>query len=194
MNQNTNIRLLAENKPDFPIKTERLLIASIRSEDTEEISKQNTADGLNTYLLSLTKEEIEKALSNVDEVQSVLDRMNDIKRAPIYETYGAWYEGKLIGFASFLVCQYGTMEIQIEVLPEYQHKGFGFELLSNVLRTLFAHNHSICFRYTVIPNNKASIAVAEKLGAQLQAPQSAAEKMLLRTYLIRDFEKASAIE
>ena len=95
------------------------------------------------------------------------------------------YDGKLIGFTSFLVCRDGILEIQIEMLPEYQNRGFGYELLSPVLRVLFTHNHSLCFRYTVIPNNAASIAMAVKLGGELQEPESDAERALLKTYIIK---------
>ena len=43
---------------------------------------------------------------------------------------------------------------------------------------------TIQLHYLVKPSNKASIALVEKVGGQLQPPDSEVERILLRTYLI----------
>ena len=168
------------------ILSDRFEIGPVTYSETEAISVQNTGDGIDKYLESLTKEEIAAVFSDMDAVKSVMERMTATKMAPRSQSYGAWINGRLIGFATLLECSGDIWEMQVEISPEYQHRGYGYEFLSHLLPVLLADPKISCIRYTVIPSNKASVALIEKLGAELQEPETIAEKILLRTYMIRN--------
>ena len=167
------------------ILTDRLEIAPVDEKVTEEISARNTGDGIDKYLESLSKEEIVEVFSDMDAVKAVMARMTATKSAPRSYSYGAWRDKELIGFTTLLECGDGVWEVQVELAPEYQHKGYGYEFLSHLIPEMLAADDIKCLRYTVVPSNKASIALVEKLGAELQEPKTQAEKILLKTYMIR---------
>ena len=96
------------------------------------------------------------------------------------KVYGGFLNGKLIAYVSLACCE-DMPEIQIEVLPEYQGQGFGYEMLERAIRMAFEELAVTKLKYMVIPSNLPSIALVEKMGAVLQKPKSYAEDMLLKT-------------
>ena len=81
-------------------------------------------------------------------------------------------------------CRSQLPDLQIELAPSYQRQGYGYEFLSTLTKYLFNSGYT-CFRYAVMPNNQASIALVEKIGGQLLEPESEVERLLFRTYYIR---------
>ena len=99
------------------------------------------------------------------------------------KVYGGFLNGKMIAYVSLACCE-DLPEIQIEVLPEYQGQGFGYEMLERTIRMAFEELGVTNLKYVVIPSNLPSIALVETLGGVLQEPKSYAEEMLLQTYVI----------
>ena len=91
----------------------------------------------------------------------------------------------MIGYISLTNYTSQLPDLQIELAPAYQGQGYGYEFLSSLIDHLFATGYTR-FRYAVMPNNKASIALVEKAGGRLQEPVSEAERLLLRTYHIQN--------
>jgi hypothetical protein len=90
----------------------------------------------------------------------------------------------MIGYIALVNCAAKAPELQIEIAPDYQGKGYGYEFLKAVLRSVFKKRGYDAIRYTVLPSNGASIALVKKVGAFLQEPASEAERILIRTYLV----------
>lgn len=166
------------------LKTERLVIRRTTTEETKEISAANNTSSVDEFLGSLSKEDIGIIFQNKDAVSDLLTRFSNSIGNGDTETYGAWRNEKLIGFISLINSESGTPELQIEIDPLFQGKGYGFEFLHALLEHLFETRDFQYIRYTVLPNNQASISLVEKIGAVLQEPKSEAEKLLIRTYHI----------
>ena len=166
------------------IKTERLAIRRTTHEETKQISTANNTGSVDEFLGSLSNEEIAIIFQNKDAVSDLLTRFSNSIGNGDTETYGAWKDEKLIGFSSLINAESGTPELQIEIDPQFQGKGYGFEFLRALLGHLFETRNFQYIRYTVLPNNQASISLVEKIGASLQEPKSDAERLLIRTYHI----------
>lgn len=169
------------------LKTERLVIREASYEDTKQISEQNNANSASNFLASLSEEDKQIIFKDTDAVSNLLARFSNSIGNGSSEIYGAWKKKTLIGFISLVNVDSGTPEIQIEIAPKYQNKGYGYEFLSAVMEHLFEEQRFSYVRYTVLPNNDASIALVKRIGAFLQEPKSEAEKMLIRTYHISRF-------
>ena len=166
------------------IKTERLIIRRTTQEETKQISTVNNTGSVDEFLGSLSNEEIAVIFQNKDAVSDLLTRFSNSIGNGDTETYGAWIEEKLIGFISLINSESGTPELQIEIDRLFQGKGYGFEFLRALLEHLLETRDFQYIRYTVLPNNQASISLVEKIGAVLQEPKSEAERLLIRTYHI----------
>jgi RimJ/RimL family protein N-acetyltransferase len=88
----------------------------------------------------------------------------------------------MIGYIALVNCTAKVPELQIEIAPDYQGKGYGYEFLKAVLRSVFKKHGYDAIRYTVLPSNGASIALVRKVDAILQNPASEAERILIKTY------------
>ena len=166
------------------LKTERLIIREASYEDTKKISEQNNANSAGNFLASLSEEDKEIIFKDTDAVSGLLTRFSNSIGDGSSEIYGAWKKETLIGFISLVNVDSGTPEIQIEIAPKYQHKGYGYEFLFAVMEYIFEKQRFDYVRYTVLPNNDASIALVKSIGAFLQEPKSDVEKLLIQTYHI----------
>lgn len=164
--------------------TERLVIHEATSEDANGISEQNSSDSVNEYLSSLSKDDIAVIFQDRDAVSALLTRFSNSIGDGNSEIYGAWKDDTLIGFISLINGESGTPELQIEIAPPFQNQGYGFEFLGALLNYLFARKNFQYIRYTVLPNNNASIALVKHIGAEVQTPKSDAERLLICTYHI----------
>lgn len=166
------------------LKTERLVIREAACEEAKQISGQNDGNSANMFLTSLSEEDIAIIFNDKEEVSNLLTRFCNIIGNGNSEIYGAWKNKTLLGFISIVNAESRTPELQIEIAPKFQNKGYGFEFLSALLKHLFEERKFQYIRYTVLPDNERSIALVENIGALLQEPKSEAEKLLIRTYHI----------
>ncbi|MBR4074800.1 MAG: GNAT family N-acetyltransferase, partial [Firmicutes bacterium] len=116
-------------------------------------------------------------------VLELIGRLQTTLDAEYLKVYGGFLNGELIAYVSLACCE-DLPEIQIEVLPEHQGRGFGYEMLERTIRMAFETLDVEKLKYVVLPSNLPSIALVEKLGGVLQKPKSYAEEMLLKTYVI----------
>ena len=166
------------------LTTERLIIHEVTSEDANQISSQISDDSVDKYLSSLSKDDIAVIFQDQDAVSALLTRFSNSIGDGNSEIYGAWKDDTLIGFISLINGESGTPELQIEIAPPFQNQGYGFEFLGALLNYLFEIKNFQYIRYTVLPNNNASIALVKHIGAELQTPKSDAERLLICTYHI----------
>ena len=164
--------------------TERLIIHEVTSEDTNQISDQNSNNSVDEYLSSHSKDDIAVIFQDQDAVSALLTRFSNSIGNGNSDIYGAWKDDNLIGFIALINGESGTPELQIEIAPPFQNQGYGFEFLHALLDHLFETRNFQYIRYTVLPNNKASISLVNKIGALLQEPKSEAERLLICTYHI----------
>ena len=164
-------------------KVERLTICEIDLQDSKRISEQNTTTRLDEYLMSLSKDVVAKIMQDQAAVLELIGRLHRTLDAKYLRVYGGFLKDELIAYVSLACCE-DMPEIQIEVLPGYQGRGFGYEMLERAIRMAFEEFALTKLKYVVIPSNLPSIALVEKLGGVLQEPKSYAEEMLLRTYVI----------
>lgn len=159
----------------------RLVLGAITLEEAQEISENNSTATVNEYLESLSKDEVSKIMDDREGFQNIIRRLGMLLNTEQYALYGGWLNHKLIGYVSLVICD-EIPELQIEVLPEYQGKGLGYELLEKVKRSIFEVREYPYLKYVVIPSNQSSIALVEKLGGVLQESESYAEGRLLKIY------------
>lgn len=165
------------------ICTERLTIRETDSNTIKPISEKNQTNGSSNLFSALSDNEDWFAFANKDALCDLLSKLLSYEGNGERLVYGIWLESTLIGYIGLKNHTAPIPEIQIEFDPEYQHQGYGYEALSKMIDHFFAVGHK-CLRYLVKPSNKASIALVEKVGGQLQPPDSEVERILLKTYLI----------
>ena len=174
------------------LKTERLIIRNATYEETKQISEQNGSDSVDGFLASLSTEDIAVIFQDKVAVSDLLTRFSNSLGDGNSEIYGAWEDENLVGFIAIVNGESGTPELQIEIAPKYQNKGYGFEFLAALLKFLIDKKAYQYIQYTVLPNNQASIALVNRIGAVLQTPKSEAERLLICTYHIS--KKSMAIQ
>lgn len=165
------------------ICTERLTIRETDSDTVKPISEKNQANGGLDLFSALPDNEEWFTFANKEALCELLSKLLSYEGNGEHLVYGIWLESKLIGYLGLKNHTDPIPEIQIEFDPEYQHQGYGYETLSKMIDHFFAVGYK-CLRYVVQPSNKASIALVEKVGGQLQPPDSEVERILLKTYLI----------
>jgi RimJ/RimL family protein N-acetyltransferase len=176
------------------IKTERLVIRPCEQTAADMISDSADDDRAGKYLASLSREQISIVFKNKSQVEALLKRLTVIRASHDTLLYGAWTVGAeqhMIGYIALVNYSTAMPELQIEVAPNFQNKGYGYEFLKAVLCAFFEKHCCEAIRYTVLPSNDASIALVRKVGACLQEPENDAEKILLRTYLITEQSMAA---
>ena len=161
----------------------KLTICEIDPKNMKCISERNSTVRLDEYLMSLSKDVIAKIMQDQAAVLELIGSLQKTLDAEYLKVYGGFLNGKLIAYVSLACCE-DMPEIQIEVLPEYQGQGFGYEMLERAIRMAFEELAVTKLKYMVIPSNLPSIALVEKMGGVLQKPKSYAEDMLLKTYVI----------
>lgn len=166
------------------LNTDRLIIREATSEESSRISAQIGDDSVDTFLATLSKEDIAVIFQDQDAISTLLTRFSNSIGNGNSEIYGAWDNDVLVGFVALVNGESGTPELQIEIAPKFQNKGYGFEFLKALLKHLFERNDFQYIRYTVLPNNKPSIALVNRIGGLLQTPKSDAERLLICTYHI----------
>lgn len=164
--------------------TPRLTIRRATREETARIAELNKADKSTAYLNGLSNEDREIIFQDPEAVNQILSRLAATLGDGDARSYGAWIGSEMIGFVTLHNYTSPMPDLQIELAPAYQGKGYGYEFLSELINYLF-HTEFSCFHYAVFPNNSASIALVEKIGGVLQEPESEAERLLFRTYLIK---------
>jgi RimJ/RimL family protein N-acetyltransferase len=166
------------------IRTGRLVIRPCSQESVDAISKINGDGNVTKYLSSLSEEQIAIIFKDKDQVELLLKRISASRGDGNSLLFGAWLKQNMIGYIALVNCAAKIPELQIEIAPDYQGKGYGYEFLKAVLRYVFKKHGYDAIRYTVLPSNDASIALVKKVGAILQKPASEAEKILIKTYHI----------
>ena len=83
--------------------TERLIIHEVTSEDTNQISDQNSNNSVDEYLSSLSKDDIAVIFQDQDAVSALLTRFSNSIGNGNSDIYGAWKDDNLIGFITLLM-------------------------------------------------------------------------------------------
>ena len=107
------------------LKTKRLIIREISYEETKQISEQNSSNSASEFLASLSEDDKEVIFKDTEAVANLLTRFSNSIGDGSSEIYGAWKKQTLLGFISLVNVKSGTPEIQIEIAPKYQNKGYG---------------------------------------------------------------------
>lgn len=163
--------------------TPRLQIRKATREEIKQIAAFNNADRSSSYLDSLSSEDREVIFKDAEAVQKLIAQLATVLGDGDVLSYGAWSGSEMIGYITLNNCTSEMPDLQIELAPAYQGQGYGYEFLSSLTDYLFGIGY-ICFRYAVMPNNAASIALVEKVGGILQVPSSESERLLFKTYHI----------
>lgn len=166
------------------LKTDRLVIREATYEESNQISAQIHGDSVDKFLATLSEDDIAVIFQDKKAVSDLLTRFSNSMGDANSEIYGAWKDDSLVGFIAIVNGEFDTPELQIEIAPRFQNKGYGFEFLDALLKHLFERKEYHYIRYTVLPNNEASISLVNHIGASLQAPKSEAERLLICTYHI----------
>ena len=103
-------------------------------------------------------------------------RIPRVKKEPAFAEIGlvlAIANGEIIGSAGFhdFPDENGMIEIGFGIVPEKQRQGFGLELLHGMWREIAKHPDVRILRYTVSPENEASMHIIKKLEFNLVGEQ-----------------------
>ena len=106
----------------------------------------------------------------------LVHRIPRVKKDPAFAEIGlvlAIANGEIIGSAGFhdFPDKNGMIEIGFGIVPERQRQGFGIELLHGMWRAIFERFDVKILRYTVSPENVASMHIINKLGFNLVGEQ-----------------------
>ena len=165
------------------IKTQRLVIRETSSADMKEFRETcNDTTSVTDYLTNLSDAELSVAFQDVAGLSAFFSRLTNSVGDGNEAIYGAYMVDDLIGYIAIVESE--IPDLQIALAPSFRSQGYGFEFLYALLKYLFAEKQYEVIRYTVLPTNKASIKLVEKVGATLQPPKSNAEKLFIRTYHI----------
>ena len=96
-------------------------------------------------------------------------RIPRVKNDPGFAEIGlvlAIANGEIVGSAGFhdYPDENGMIEIGFGIVPEKQRQGYGLELLHGMWREISKRNDVKVLRYTVSPENEASMHIIKKLG------------------------------
>ena len=167
------------------LTTNRLTICEIDYEQTVGISNKNSNDNsVANHFASLSKEQLSLIISNKATVANLVSTIERKYKSQSRVHYGAWKNDELLGYISLLDADKPMPELQIEIVPEFQGQGYGYEFCLALLKYLFESETYESIRYVTLPSNIASIKLVEKIGSDLQLPLSDVEALLMRTYHI----------
>ena len=96
-------------------------------------------------------------------------RIPRVKKDPAFAEIGlvlAITDGEIVGSAGFhdYPDENGMIEIGFGIVPEKQRQGYGLELLHGMWREIAKRTDVKVLRYTVSPENDASMHIIKKLG------------------------------
>lgn len=170
-------------------KTERLICLSLSPEDYAEFEagREPKWNGFTNPYKHL-----------VEGPSPLVHRIPRVKKEPTFAEIGlvlAIAESEIIGSAGFhdFPDENGMIEIGFGIVPEKQRKGYGLELLHGMWREITKREDVKNLRYTVSPENDASMHIIKKLGFDLVGEQIDEEdgleliyEMPIATYLAKN--------
>lgn len=148
-----------------------------------------STEGLTNYLKELSTQQIEYLAQDVDGIKSLMSTLRTIQERPGKTFAAKLDDDTLVGFVvvkGFGQCQ---PELQLEVLPRFRGKGYGREIVCDIIQKIFDQTTAEKIVYRVGLYNEASIRIIESLGGILQKSSSDAENLLIRTYYIKNTYK-----
>jgi RimJ/RimL family protein N-acetyltransferase len=103
-------------------------------------------------------------------------RIPRVKKEPDFAEIGlvlAIADGEIIGSAGFhdFPDENGMIEIGFGIVPEKQRQGYGLELLHGMWKAISSNPDVKILRYTVSPENEASMHIIKKLKFNLVGEQ-----------------------
>ena len=106
----------------------------------------------------------------------LVHRIPRVKKDPTFAEIGlvlAIADGEIIGSAGFhdFPDENGMIEIGFGIVPDKQRQGYGLELLHGMWREIAKREDVKILRYTVSPENDASMHIIKKLGFNLVGEQ-----------------------
>ena len=106
----------------------------------------------------------------------LVHRIPRVKKEPSFAEIGlvlAIANGEIIGSAGFhdFPDANGMIEIGFGIVPERQRQGYGIELLHGMWKAISERSDVKILRYTVSPENEASMHVIKKLDFELIGEQ-----------------------
>lgn len=167
-------------------ETNRLVIEEIN----DTLARQIIGDGddgndITSYLEALPENAVQDAIHDTDGVLSFVQSLAALRDSSDIRHYGAWNRVKEpvahIGITSW---SSKTPELQITVVKEHRHLGYGHEFLQALIPWLFQNFDIQFFVYRLRKDNIPSEKIVQSLGGVLQEPRSALEQLTLKTYYI----------
>jgi GNAT superfamily N-acetyltransferase len=141
-------------------QTERLICQSLSLKDYAEFEagREPKWDGFNNPYRHL-----------VEGPNPLKHRIPRVKKDPAFAEIGlvlAIAGGEIVGSAGFhdYPDENGMIEIGFGIVPDRQRQGYGLELLHGMWQMISARPDVRILRYTVSPDNQASMYIIEKLG------------------------------
>ena len=154
----------------------------------EKVSCLNhSGDEAELFLSALPEDIMGHILQDKSILQALYDNLLSSKAWPRTVYAARLADGTEIGYVAVKGYERPEPELQIEVVPEYQRKGYGEQMLFLALQKIFCEMGASSVLYRTRPDNLASIRLAERFRAVLEEPSCEAESLLLRTYHIKDF-------
>ena len=106
----------------------------------------------------------------------LVHRIPRVKKDPTFAEIGlvlAIADGEIIGSAGFhdFPDENGMIEIGFGIVPDKQRQGYGLELLHGMWKEIANRSDVKILRYTVSPENEASMHIIKKLGFDLVGEQ-----------------------
>ena len=148
-------------------KTDRLICQSLSlSEYAEfEAGREPNWDGFSNPYKHL-----------VEGPSPLVHRIPRVKKDPSFPEIGlvlAITDGEIIGSAGFhdFPDENGMIEIGFGIVPDKQRQGYGLELLHGMWKEIANRSDVKILRYTVSPENEASMHIIKKLGFDLVGEQ-----------------------
>jgi ribosomal-protein-alanine N-acetyltransferase len=148
------------NFTPFPVlKTERLTLRQLRSNDDNEIFALRSNDNVNKYLGRNSSKSIDDARDFINTINDNIEINNSIYWAITLNS-----TDKLIGtICLFNFSEDNKAEIGYELLPEFHRKGITQEAISKVTHFAFQHIGLNSIEAYTHSENQSSIKLLEKL-------------------------------
>lgn len=148
-------------------KTDRLICQSLSLAEYAEFeaSREPKWDGFTNPYKHL-----------VEGPSPLVHRIPRVKKDPTFAEIGlvlAIADGDIIGSAGFhdFPDENGMIEIGFGIVPDKQRQGYGLELLHGMWKEIANRSDVKILRYTVSPENEASMHIIKKLGFDLVGEQ-----------------------
>lgn len=165
--------------------TKRLWVSPDTDEEIPYTFNIGSTEGMDQFLESLTQEQLDTLRSDIPALRDLIGRMSAFSDAVDRQVFIARdFNGTVVGYIGVNYSRSQAPELQIQIAKEYQHQGYGTELLGGFLHHWKYLIGFECFVYHVRSQNDASIRLVEKMDGILQPPKNKAEEILLRTYYI----------